>query len=66
VLTGIRQQKSAAGRAMRTPVDRIRVAGPADLLAAAALAGTELRQAAHAGSIEFADADGPLVVTIEQ
>ncbi len=64
VLTGIRQQKSAAGLSMRTPVGSIRVAGSTDLVAAAARAATELQQAAHADQIEFTEAEGPLVVSV--
>lgn len=64
VLAGIRRAKSAQQLAMRIPVDRLHIHGPADLLKAAAPVERDLRNAAHAAELEFTPAVGELTVAI--
>jgi valyl-tRNA synthetase len=64
VLAGIRRAKSAQQLAMRTPVDRLCITGPADLLTAVGPVAGDLRNAAHAAELEFAPAAGDVTVTI--
>lgn len=64
VLAAIRKAKSARQLTMRTPVDRLSITGPAEVLQAAEPAAGDLRNAAHAAELELSPAAGAVSAVI--